>query len=324
MDSLYHQQPYPQPFYSPPITHHHYHPQDHHVFQPFYHQQHAAPPSMWPTMMSPPQTLPPPSALQPVMIPKPKLTTTVWEDQCTLCYQVDVNNVCVTRRQDNDMINGTKLLNVVGMSRGKRDGILKNEKGRLVVRVGAMHLKGVWITYQRAKDLALKYKIMDLVYPLFAEDPSEFLSSTNNSSSNSKNNNSSSSSCSSLTSAASETEATSSTATTPKSSNEYLPWQSSTMVPPPSTTTTTTAAASSHWDYLSAPQEHSFVEATQYDPWFTSDCTSYTASMQHDILSSSSKRKWDDDFEGDEDEDDVLDNPNKRFRTFIADDVYSY
>jgi hypothetical protein len=45
---------------------------------------------------------------------------------------------------DNDMINGTKLLNVVGMSRGKRDGILKNEKGRVVVKVGSMHLKGVW------------------------------------------------------------------------------------------------------------------------------------------------------------------------------------
>lgn len=42
------------------------------------------------------------------------------------------------------MVNGTKLLNVVGMSRGKRDGILKNEKGRVVVKVGAMHLKGVW------------------------------------------------------------------------------------------------------------------------------------------------------------------------------------
>jgi hypothetical protein len=45
---------------------------------------------------------------------------------------------------DNDMVNGTKLLNVAGMSRGKRDGILKNEKGRVVVKVGAMHLKGVW------------------------------------------------------------------------------------------------------------------------------------------------------------------------------------
>jgi enhanced filamentous growth protein 1 len=45
---------------------------------------------------------------------------------------------------DNDMVNGTKLLNVAGMSRGKRDGILKSEKLRNVVKVGAMHLKGVW------------------------------------------------------------------------------------------------------------------------------------------------------------------------------------
>jgi protein SOK2 len=42
------------------------------------------------------------------------------------------------------MINGTKLLNAAGMSRGKRDGILKNERGRMVVKIGAMHLKGVW------------------------------------------------------------------------------------------------------------------------------------------------------------------------------------
>jgi hypothetical protein len=42
------------------------------------------------------------------------------------------------------MINGTKLLNVCQLSRGKRDGILKNEKDRVVVKVGAMHLKGVW------------------------------------------------------------------------------------------------------------------------------------------------------------------------------------
>jgi hypothetical protein len=74
------------------------------------------------------------------------------------------------------MINGTKLLNVVGMSRGKRDGILKNEKGRVVVKVGAMHLKGVWITFTRAKDLATKFKIVDILYPLFVEDPSVFLS----------------------------------------------------------------------------------------------------------------------------------------------------
>lgn len=46
------------------------------------------------------------------------------------------------------MINGTKLLNVAGMTRGRRDGILKSEKVRHVVKIGPMHLKGVW--YERA------------------------------------------------------------------------------------------------------------------------------------------------------------------------------
>jgi len=45
---------------------------------------------------------------------------------------------------DNHMINGTKLLNVAGMTRGRRDGILKSEKMRHVVKIGPMHLKGVW------------------------------------------------------------------------------------------------------------------------------------------------------------------------------------
>jgi len=110
--------------------------------------------------------------------PRPKLTTTIWEDEGTLCYQVDARGICVARRQDNDMINGTKLLNVVGMSRGKRDGILKNEKGRVVVKVGAMHLKGVWITFARAKTLATQFKITDILYPLFVDDPSVFLHSS--------------------------------------------------------------------------------------------------------------------------------------------------
>lgn len=50
----------------------------------------------------------------------------------------------LTLRTDNHMINGTKLLNVAGMTRGRRDGILKSEKTRHVVKIGPMHLKGVW------------------------------------------------------------------------------------------------------------------------------------------------------------------------------------
>ncbi|KAI9474111.1 MAG: transcription regulator HTH, apses-type DNA-binding domain-containing protein, partial [Benjaminiella poitrasii] len=105
---------------------------------------------------------------------RPKFATSFWEEEGTLCYQVDANGVCVARRQDNDMINGTKLLNVTGMSRGKRDGILKNEKARVVVKVGPMHLKGVWITYHRAKDLSEQFKITKLLYPLFLDDPSVY------------------------------------------------------------------------------------------------------------------------------------------------------
>lgn len=35
----------------------------------------------------------------PVPMQRPKLTTTVWEDEGTLCYQVDAKSVCVARRQ---------------------------------------------------------------------------------------------------------------------------------------------------------------------------------------------------------------------------------
>ncbi|PKI84813.1 hypothetical protein MVES_001194 [Malassezia vespertilionis] len=104
-----------------------------------------------------------------------RVTTTLWEDEGTLCFQVDVKGVCVARRNDNNMVNGTKLLNVCGMSRGKRDGILKNEKERIVVKVGAMHLKGVWIAFNRAKQLAEQHGIADALYPLFEPNIQSFL-----------------------------------------------------------------------------------------------------------------------------------------------------
>ena len=55
-----------------------------------------------------------------------------------------MSNFQLTQTTDNHMINGTKLLNVAGMTRGRRDGILKSEKVRHVVKIGPMHLKGVW------------------------------------------------------------------------------------------------------------------------------------------------------------------------------------
>ncbi|KAF2199513.1 apses-domain-containing protein [Delitschia confertaspora ATCC 74209] len=101
---------------------------------------------------------------------KPRVTATLWEDEGSLCFQVEAKGVCVARREDNHFINGTKLLNVAGMTRGRRDGILKSEKTRHVVKIGPMHLKGVWIPFDRALEFANKEKITDQLYPLFVHD----------------------------------------------------------------------------------------------------------------------------------------------------------
>ncbi|SPN97409.1 related to ascospore maturation 1 protein (Asm-1) [Cephalotrichum gorgonifer] len=101
---------------------------------------------------------------------KPRVTATLWEDEGSLCYQVEARGICVARREDNHMINGTKLLNVAGMTRGRRDGILKSEKVRHVVKIGPMHLKGVWIPFERALEFANKEKITELLYPLFVHN----------------------------------------------------------------------------------------------------------------------------------------------------------
>lgn len=61
------------------------------------------------------------------------------------------------------MINGTKLLNVAGMTRGRRDGILKSEKVRHVVKIGPMHLKGVWWVAVAA---SVQHPLTDLKDPI--------------------------------------------------------------------------------------------------------------------------------------------------------------
>lgn len=130
-------------------------------------QAQSQPPST--QMMATPTVTDPTGQIAPPGV-KPKVSTTLWEDEGTLCFQVEARGICVARREDNDMINGTKLLNVAGMTRGRRDGLLKGERNRHVVKAGAMHLKGVWIPYDRALDFANKEKIIDLLYPLFVTD----------------------------------------------------------------------------------------------------------------------------------------------------------
>lgn len=91
---------------------------------------------------------------------------TAWEG--TNYFQVEIGPHTVSRREDNDMINATKLFNVADVPRGRRDGILKSEKVRQVVTEGPTHLKGVWIPYERALVFANTYQLTRVVHPLFA------------------------------------------------------------------------------------------------------------------------------------------------------------
>lgn len=75
---------------------------------------------------------------------KPGVTATLWEEKGTLCFNIEARGVTVGRCEDNHMINGTKLLNVAGMTRGRKDGTLKSGKVRHVVKIGPTALKGVW------------------------------------------------------------------------------------------------------------------------------------------------------------------------------------
>ncbi|MDC6272111.1 KilA-N domain-containing protein, partial [Acetobacter pasteurianus] len=105
---------------------------------------------------------------------RPKVATTRWDDENTNCYQVRARNILVSRREDTNYINCTKLLNVVGMTRGKRDGILKTEKVKQVVKVGSMNLKGVWIPFDRAYEIARNEGVDSILYPLFVKNIKEY------------------------------------------------------------------------------------------------------------------------------------------------------
>ncbi|KAJ1557063.1 hypothetical protein HK096_009307 [Nowakowskiella sp. JEL0078] len=75
------------------------------------------------------------------------LSVSSWDDGSTKMYILQIHGHKIARRFDNHKVNGTKLLNFVGISRGKRDRILKSEQSREVVRCGSSFIKGVWLEF---------------------------------------------------------------------------------------------------------------------------------------------------------------------------------
>jgi len=106
---------------------------------------------------------------------EPKLILIPWEDKKTFVFQLKIGNRTLSRRIDNHTVNGTKLLNIGGLTRGRRDGILKNEKERNVIKHGPLNLKGVWIPLSRARLITEKHKITPEINIILEDDPSKYL-----------------------------------------------------------------------------------------------------------------------------------------------------
>ena len=100
----------------------------------------------------------------------PRLTTAFWEDEGCLCYQVETRGVCVARRDDNHMVNGTKLLTLTAMTAGRKGALLTREKTRHTIKLGPTQFRGVWIPFERALELANAEKIVESLYPLFVHE----------------------------------------------------------------------------------------------------------------------------------------------------------
>lgn len=109
-----------------------------------------------------------------VYVKKAKIETTFWGDKNTLVYQVVVGKHTLSRRSDNNYINGTKLLNTLGLTRGRRDGILKAELVKDIVVTGNLQLKGVWIPLKRAYEIARNGGIESVLFPLFIDDIDDY------------------------------------------------------------------------------------------------------------------------------------------------------
>ncbi|GMF07707.1 unnamed protein product [Ambrosiozyma monospora] len=98
-----------------------------------------------------------------------------WEEEKIPCYEVELNGVTVLRRSDNNYINATKLLNSTHMTRGKRDGILKSELNKKIVRKGPMKFMGIWLPLQKAEIIAKREGIRELLFPLFERDVGKYV-----------------------------------------------------------------------------------------------------------------------------------------------------
>lgn len=101
----------------------------------------------------------------------PYVRATLWEEEGTVLFHVDVDGTMIYRREDNHMINASRLLDATNLSQEEKNEILDAEKLKHVVMEAPVDdLVGTWISFDRALDLANKQGITQNLYPLFVHN----------------------------------------------------------------------------------------------------------------------------------------------------------
>lgn len=98
------------------------------------------------------------------------LQATLWEEEGTLLFHVHLNNIEVSRREDNHMVNGTTLLKAAGWTSERANMLLEMERIKHVVDLQDQkleHLSGTWIPFNRALEVANEVGVVERLYPLF-------------------------------------------------------------------------------------------------------------------------------------------------------------
>ncbi|KAI9248634.1 hypothetical protein BY458DRAFT_494284 [Sporodiniella umbellata] len=88
-------------------------------------------------------------------------------------FEMIVNGVAVMRRQKDSYMNATQILKVANIDKGKRTKILEKEVllgEHEKVQGGYGKYQGTWIPFDKSKELAERYNVLELLSPLFEFD----------------------------------------------------------------------------------------------------------------------------------------------------------
>ncbi|KAI0855771.1 hypothetical protein F4860DRAFT_507228 [Xylaria cubensis] len=88
-------------------------------------------------------------------------------------YEMEVNNVALMRRRNDNWLNATQILNLARIDKGKRTKILEKEiqtGEHEKVQGGYGKYQGTWIRFERGVELCKQYHVEELMRPLLIYD----------------------------------------------------------------------------------------------------------------------------------------------------------